>query len=96
MNSEKVETSQGDKKIWNEYPLVFCPRTHPPQALFCGEEVGNKNENISGMNWELREKGGWRGGGGVSVTAKIPYFHICFQLYLCQVILLFDETNPRN
>lgn len=94
MNLEKVEILQGDMKMRNEYPLVPCPRTHPPQALFCREEVGNKKENISGMNWELREKG--KGGGGGRMAAKIPYFHICFQLYLCQVILLFDETNPRN
>lgn len=91
MNSEKVEILQGDMKTWSEYPLVPCPRTHPLQALFCGEEVENKNENISGMKGELREKGV-----GGRMTAKIPYFHICFQLYLCQVILLFDETNPRN
>lgn len=58
MNWEKVEILQGDMEMRSEYPLIPCPRTHPPQAWFCGEEVRNKNENISGMNQELREKEG--------------------------------------
>ena len=87
-----MEILQGDLEMQKEYPLVPCPRTHPPQALFCVRGSRKQKRKYFWHELRAKRKVGWGG----RMTAKIPYFHICFQLYLCQVILLFDETNPRN